>query len=206
MSRLTPYAFRTQRMLEFKSVVMSKLKAIYILTPRVCSTSIKSALADKLGINYDVGIHKAKLPYKNGSMAGYRGYWKFAFVRNPWDRLLSAFGHKPMHPKLYKYGVKKGMGFEGFVRSICNYHSSKMDGHVASQCFLFINKFPDFIGRYENFLNDWEVVADRLGLAKPLPATHGTYHKHYREHYTPDMRDLVAVKFKDDIERFEYAF
>ena len=48
-----------------------------------------------------------------------------------------------------------------------------------------------------------------LGLDIPrieLPMVNVTKHKHYREYYTPELRDLVGEQFKEDVERFRYEF
>lgn len=67
----------------------------------------------------------------------------------------------------------------------------------------------DFIGRFENLSGDFAVICERLGIAPPsLPheKRNTTGRKRYTEYYTPALRDLVAEKFRVDIEAFGYEF
>jgi hypothetical protein len=50
-------------------------------------------------------------------------------------------------------------------------------------------------------------VAKKLGLSETLPHQRANPRtRHYTEYYTPRTRDIIANKFKIDIERFEYEF
>ena len=54
---------------------------------------------------------------------------------------------------------------------------------------------------------DWAFVAQKLGLEEKLPHRRANPHaRHYTEYYTPRTRDIIAEKFKVDIERFGYEF
>jgi len=50
-------------------------------------------------------------------------------------------------------------------------------------------------------------VAQKLGVEEKLPHRRANPRaRHYTEYYTPRTRDIIAVKFKVDIERFGYEF
>ena len=69
------------------------------------------------------------------------------------------------------------------------------------------NLLADFIGKFERLDEDWAFVAQKLGLQEKLPHRRANpRERHYTEYYSPRTRDIVAVKFKVDIERFGYEF
>ncbi|HEY6206440.1 MAG TPA: sulfotransferase family 2 domain-containing protein [Chthoniobacterales bacterium] len=134
-------------------------------------------------------------------------YFKFGFVRNPWDRVVSLYERtEPMQ-------MKDKMSFEQFVdwiqfSSATCIHSSphryQLDWFVDSGG----NMLADFIGRFERLDEDWAVIADKLGIAeKTLPHTRENPRpRHYTEYYNTRTRDLIAQKFRVDIDHFGYEF
>jgi hypothetical protein len=67
---------------------------------------------------------------------------------------------------------------------------------------------PDFIGRSENLVDDFNVARARFGLRPKdgMPHKHKGKHGHYREYYTPETRQRVADLFAVDIDEFGYEF
>jgi len=142
--------------------------------------------------------------------AQWDAYFKFAFVRNPWDRLVSWY-HMCVQgttPNAFSRYVKDnaptfrdfilttttGMG-ERTTRNQLDYVTSE-DGAVI----------VDFIGRYEMLATDLADVGARLGLPLELPHLNRSAHAHYRDYYTDETRAIVAARFARDIERFGYTF
>ena len=69
------------------------------------------------------------------------------------------------------------------------------------------NVLADFIGKFERLDEDWAFVAKKLGVSENLPHQRANPRtRHYTEYYTPRTRDIIANKFKVDIERFDYEF
>jgi hypothetical protein len=65
----------------------------------------------------------------------------------------------------------------------------------------------DFIGKFERLEEDWAFVAHKLGLTETLPHQRvNPRERHYTEYYNARTREVIADKFRIDIERFEYEF
>ena len=108
----------------------------------------------------------------------YARAFSFAFVRNPWDRAVSA----------YRYLWRGGSGEEAAedVRMIRSYESFSdfvveglAQGYFRSHLLFLPQAYfvlgaggepkVDFVGRFERLEEDWGSVAARLGLGAELP-------------------------------------
>lgn len=134
-------------------------------------------------------------------------YFKFSFVRNPWDRVVSLYHRKE------GLQLAKEMSFDDFVEwiryssSTCIHpvpHTNQLDWLVGPSGELLV----DFVGRFENLASDWAAIATRLGLCTTLPheRRNPTPRKHYTEYYTARSQARIAEKFAVDIEYFGYTF
>ena len=137
----------------------------------------------------------------------FNAYFKFGFVRNPWDRVVSLYLREG------GLSMKDKMTFDEFVEWI-KYSSSTCIHPVphTNQLDWFVdphgNVLADFIGKFENIQRDWEFVAAKLGLPKELPHKNKKTHKrkHYTEYYSGKTKKIIEHKFKVDIEHFQYRF
>jgi hypothetical protein len=161
-------------------------------------------------------------------------YFKFAFVRNPWDRLVSWYTMidearkgvadgtaEPMTRRLikknnlFKYVLRCGPTFDEFVKN-CTEKQWMGNGYYSftfNQLRYLTDKngevLVDFIGRFENLAQDISHVFDKLGLEASqleLPHENRSAHSHYSEMYTPETREIVRKRFRRDIEFFGYEF
>jgi hypothetical protein len=136
----------------------------------------------------------------------FESYFKFGFVRNPWDRVVSLYERKE------KGQLRDQMTFEQFVEWI--QYSSATCIHSSPQRYQldwFVDPngkvLADFIGKFERLDEDWDFVAKKLRISETLPHRRANPRdRHYTEYYTPQTRELIANKFKIDIEHFGYEF
>jgi len=130
----------------------------------------------------------------------WRDYFKFAFVRNPWDRQISQYLYKTKsrtpRPSLDRFLARKKRA------CVTSHEIYTIDGAVAA----------DFVGRYETLDADLNTALERAGVDRHLdiPRTNVTRGRKrdlaYQSYYTPRTRDLVADWYADEIALFGYEF
>jgi hypothetical protein len=142
----------------------------------------------------------------------FESLFKFAFVRNPWDLQVSSFHHiRRERPHL----MAGHDDFDSFLlykfdpRRPYQFH---IDTAIERQSDYLIDLrgkvLVDFIGRYENIAADFREACRRIGIEAP-PLSHRRRAKHrsdYRSYYTDATAELIAERFKRDIDLFDYAF
>src|SRR5690606_5566018 len=147
--------------------------------------------------------------------------FKFAFVRNPWERLVSwwsMFDRQRAAPhKANDFGrlvLGAGPTFDAFLASF----DAMPDDEFFKTEWLFRSQASmlgygdgrlaaDFIGRFEHMARDWATLAGRLGRpGADLPHVNRSPHGPYQAYYTPRGREIVARHFAADIEQFGYRF
>ena len=132
----------------------------------------------------------------------FESYFKFAFVRNPWDRLVSEYEFIRRRPDHGRHAKVMKMGFEKYIV----YQSKRFDAHQINMLAdKNGNVLMDFIGKFENLHDDWNRVTDKLGIEnKELTHRKKAGIKDYNSYYTDESRALVSELWKRDIEAFGY--
>lgn len=150
----------------------------------------------------------------------WQSYFKFAFVRNPWDRLVSWWEMirrnvsegRPMNG-FQRYVASRARTFEEFICR-CDAECRDPDGSK----WIYRNQIDyltdvegevmvDFIGRFERLEADFGSIAQRLGLsAVRVPHLNPSSHPSYARYYSSELRDFVTERYARDIAFFGYAF
>lgn len=141
------------------------------------------------------------------------GYFKFAIVRNPWDRLASLFAYHHGHARTRYlrpgYWKTRKMGFSDWLR----FHADRRRaGQIRSQFDMV--RAPggrglgvDKLIRFETLADDFADVATRIGLADgTLPALNRSANTDFRRRYSDEDAALVAEVYADDVREFGYEF
>ncbi len=173
------------------------LKCIFVEVPKTGSTSIRTIVGFTKQHHQTIVEIQKKIPLNK-----FNEYFKFAFVRNPWDRELSLYKYILRNTKHYYH--KQCLQF-------VNFSAYLTERPPLRQQYDFLSKNGeiqvDFIGRFENLQQDFDIVCDKIGLPQhKLPHTNKTQHKHYTEYYDDETREIVAKKYAKDIEYFGYKF
>jgi len=140
----------------------------------------------------------------------------FAFVRNPYDRLYSAYKNKVLQPLesgakniLINHGITLGMSFESFVDIVCDIPDENIDRHLRSQSWFLTherNLIPSYIGRLESFDEDWAVLSNRFGLPAPSHknSTKKSNYSSFLEGFSPELKKKVYKRYEQDFMIINY--
>lgn len=141
----------------------------------------------------------------------FNAYFKFAFVRNPWDWQVSMY-HFILKETAHAHHqrVKALSGFPEYVKWMINEKKPFEKGATRYQKDMLCNKagevIVDFVGRFENLADDFAYISDCLGLDSSIPFLNQSKHKSYQSYYDSETYDLIAEHFKDDIALLGYDF
>ncbi|KKI98407.1 sulfotransferase family 2 domain-containing protein [Prochlorothrix hollandica] len=143
----------------------------------------------------------------------YNGFYKFAFVRNPWDWQVSYYHFILKETTHIRHESVKAMagGFEEYLEWVIATKNPFPKGATKLQKEIIADRegqlIVDFIGRYETLVPDFQTICETLGLTAQLPRLNVSRQgRDYRAYYSDRTRQLVADHFGDDIETFGYTF
>jgi len=129
----------------------------------------------------------------------FNNYFKFAIVRNPWDRVLSEYFFDRN-----AYRKKNPISFEDFVKNLNYFHRYDQMSFISDNEGKIL---VDYVGKYENLKKDFIYICKKIGIKKiTLSAVNITRHRHYSTYYTEELREIVGNIYKRDIETFNYTF
>ncbi len=196
-------------------IISPKYKFVFIANPKTGCTSIFDTLknikddnkivgdiAPKNPNNYLYSKHTS-CPELQDNHPEFDDYYKFAFVRNPWHRVLSWYFFCQQVDRSPRRNTSN-ISFKDFI----NKKRFKNEVWANNNQFQYeFTKNCNFIGKTENLQSDFNVVCDRIGIPhQELPYINKTTHKHYIEYYDDETKQIVAEVFAKDIEHFEYKF
>lgn len=144
----------------------------------------------------------------------------FAFVRNPYDRVVSAFEYilsggcnRADRMDKVKYLDRDVKDFDTFVRKILaeNRNNILEQIHFKPQ-FGWISdesgkSLLDFVGRFESLEKDFNCISRIMGIERRrLPHLNKSRHRNYRAYYSRATKDIVKNAYQMDIDLFGYTF
>lgn len=196
-----------------KAAGSSIQQALRPLTPQQPGSHLRRRLAWLGPLNRIGGLYRALQFPEHATArevkrclpaAEYNRLFKFAFVRNPWDRLVSRYAHLLRSKDRHRHKfISRLERFEDFLDWEIQRDSAFQHPYVTDEKG---NQIVDFIGRYERLEEDFAKACARLNLKAELPRANVSEHRDYRTYYTPQTRDFVAKVFQRDIELFHYNF
>ncbi|NEO57650.1 MAG: sulfotransferase family protein [Okeania sp. SIO3B5] len=126
--------------------------------------------------------------------------YKFACVRNPWERMMS-FYFSP-HRLGEKWSRDNFIKLMEIVPSAISMLITKDETGLKT---VEMKPEVDFIIRFENLEKDFAHVCGEIGIPKiNLPHKNQRTRKNYLDYYDDDLSQLIEKKFADDIEAFGY--
>ena len=142
----------------------------------------------------------------------FKNYFKFAFVRNPWDKAVSEYHWYQRHnaPITFKDWAKT---LPGKLKGSKNLHVLEIGHNIPQYKYIYDKKgnlLVEFVGRFENLQNDFDKVCRNLGIKDSVlsnrESTASAGRKPYKEYYDIETIGIIEKIYKKDIELFNYKF
>ena len=229
---------------------------VFVHVPKVAGQSIEHVFLGQLGLSWEARaplllrsndrpelgppalahlLAREYVPMRYMTQAQFDSYYKFAFVRNPWHRMVS----------FYRYlDYATVMDFRSFMDRVfpTELHRDMFWFTRPQADFLLDDSGAlavDFVGCFEHLKRDWAQVCAALELGDtPLPHVNKSaaerpslldwkrhlkalrdtkrrlavrsgpiqHHKRYEDYYDDRTRRQVAQLYRSDIELFGYRF
>ena len=182
-------------------IINHEYKFVFIHVPKAGGCSIRGVLEGYTERNQ---FHKTIRDIPEEC----KEYFKFGFVRNPWDRMVSLYhflmnnnwGNTAIeHRELRRIGFKKALLSGLLDDPVC-----EVD---AQNDAMFWLEGCDFIGRTEKMQEDLRTVTQIIGHPDvTVSCLNRGEHRPYQEYYDAVSEGLVRERHRETIERFGYAF
>lgn len=191
--------------------------ALLIHIPKCAGLSVSEAL---YGPGFSPG-HLRWMDYDPADLERHPGLEVFTVVRNPWDRLLSAYlfllrgglrERSSADVVVGRHLAAHHPGFPGFVRQFIGAGHARDYFHFEPQTDYLRDRSGGFPARIHRIR--FESLEGSGALTLPSGRTLALPHRNrtprasagYREHYTPETRAIVAQAYAADIRELGYEF
>jgi chondroitin 4-sulfotransferase 11 len=141
-------------------------------------------------------------------------YFKFSFVRNPFDRVVSSFFYlsyggcnEEDQQFCTEYLAEYKHDFAAFAENLpALTFATHFQPQIHWLCDTSGHLLTDFVGRYETLEQDVGLIGVKLGLIFPAlprlnPSAHSDYRTYYRDSATVRR---IAQAYGSDLELFRY--
>lgn len=139
----------------------------------------------------------------------------FTFVRNPLSRLYSCYANKVLDAArtggkfpFAALGVTPETSFDEFVRIVADTPDEKSERHFRSQTWFITadgKLITDFIGKIENFNEDWEQLRGKYSLPEsPHNNQSSMGERDFASFYSKETYQLALERYRDDIQVLGY--
>jgi hypothetical protein len=189
-------------------------RCIFVHVPKTGGISVSKSLFG----NYSGGHYEIEWYRRHYQKRTFSRYFKFSFVRNPWDRLYSAFnflgsgGFHSGDQQWFEENLAKYTCFDDFVLAWLSTETVR-SGHIHFRpqhrflCSISGELLVDFVGRFESLEQDYEFVRQRIGGGADLKHLNSSrQNTDYARHYSREAAERVARVYSRDIELFGYSF
>jgi hypothetical protein len=191
-------------------MISDKHRFIFVHINKTGGTSIEKAFLPLADQKDEAFKHASAKLYKTRFPDKFDDYFKFSFVRNPWDWLVSRYHWSKDHQRLIDYSFREFLDRLETGREL-SAAARWMEAALAPQ----LNRLTiddriavDFVGRFERLHDDFHHLCLTLQLNSPpaLPHVFKTDHAFYADYYDDQTAALVERLYAVDIGAFGYRF
>lgn len=188
---------------------------IFVHVPKAAGTTVNKAIYGKTLGHYSALEIEEKFPTL------FKSCFSFSLVRNPWDRVLSAYRFACVgktdtmgvhNPNQYKINE-----FKTFEKFVCEWLPNK---NVRKLDFIFMPQHQfvcdneskimvDHLGKVEAMGETVAILNEKLNRKIKIGVENSTSSssKEFRHYYSsPEMIDIVRSVYRRDVELFGYDF
>lgn len=187
---------------------------VFLHIPRTCGTQIENTLKKQ---NFSVTCYGpstngfSKQHYTMDKLNTYinNDVFKFTFVRNPFDRILSSY---------LIWAINHTPNFDEYINMVKNVVENKLYftkvtintidlSHFIPMTEMIGNNTLDFIGKFENFNNDIKQLAKmcpKLFLCERIVIKKRNVD--YKKYYNDRNRKIIEKLYEEDLKQFKYTF
>ena len=194
------------------SRLIDRLAYEYRFSKRIYSRIINQMGWHDDGLKQFTGYHKHAMAHeveKRLDSKTFNSYYKFAFVRNPFDLLVSLYFYILQSKSHVMHGTVSSMSFLEFLK----WHLLQNPPH---QIDFLMNpnrdrRLVDYIGRFETLIKDVNIIRENLKLEVAGVVEHRNpsikrKRKDYEDYYDNEGRKLVLNYFQADFQMLGYEF
>lgn len=216
-------------------IISHKYKFIFIHVPKTGGTSISDALKESCSLVYPARILTENEINKFGIDGKFEGTWshhlpaeqlkkvvgeqkwntyfKFGFIRNPFDLLVSEYFFMK-EKKIDGREPKDFIHLYNMVLQTADFHSYLLKRYKNKPSINLFNTIMDcnnlpavnFIGRFESLDRDFRKILRIIGIKAELKKLNDSVHEHYSKYYSDEAKSLVSRICSHDLKRFNYKF
>lgn len=193
--------------------VEKEKEIIYVHVPKCAGRSVRKAV----GLPRDG--HDRALWYKFHDPEKFRRYFKFTVVRNPWDRLVSAYFYLTQdrgHETAQKWVDKNLHKYEGFNDFVLSLKREKVRRNILSWTHFLPqykwisdnkeNILVDFMAKLENLENDFYTIKERAKVEGKLNVINKSKRSNYKNYYDKETAKIVEKVYAKDIKYLDYSY
>lgn len=204
------------------TILIDSPKSVFVHVPKNAGTSISLWLRENTSCQNVKRKHDTyeAIKHRYGNDLGF----SFAVVRNPWDRVVSAFHY---NKKMYASGkyehIEENIGkrkngivkkkYETILKQKLIIEKNDFKLFVKSMMLSPVEKTQvqmcdevDLILRYENLEEEFKQIQDFFGINKNLPIKNTSSHNSYQSYYDDVTMQIVHDYYKEDIIKFGYSY